>query len=63
MFNFTNLFLSEVKLLDRAIRLASKDFNALQANIRKGAPLLKAQSDATLFPEQIMTRACLAPQS
>ncbi len=46
MFNFTNLFLSEVKLLDRAIRLASKDFNALQANIRKGAPLLKAQSDA-----------------
>ncbi len=46
MLNFTNLFSSEVKLLDRAVRVASKDFNALQANIRKGAPLLKAQSDA-----------------
>ena len=46
MLNFTNLFSSEVKLLDRAIRVASKDFNALQANIRKGASFLKAQSDA-----------------
>lgn len=44
--NITNPLSFEVKRLERAIRVASKDFNALQANIKKGSPILEAKRAA-----------------